>query len=377
MQIEAMKVSDLMQDPANARAHPARNLEAVRSSLARFGQQKPIVVRKDGTVVAGNGTLVAAISLGWDTVDAVVTDLHGTEATAYGIADNRTAELAEWNDETLTDLLGSLKDEGVDLGDIGFSDAELDQMIRDGEPEPEITEDDVPEPPADPITQPGDLWTLGEHRVLCGDSTKPEDVDRLGESFDLCMTDPPYGADIQYDTHDDSQDALAGLIAGFFPIALDRCTTVALTPGINNLFSYPKPNWVLCWFYGAGTGRSPWGFTAWQPFPVWGKDPKLAAGEGCHPDGFQFMMSREDMDTNREIEHACPKPPSVWSRFMERLTNKKTKTVYDPFCGSGTTIIVCEQRGLTCYGMEISPAYCDVIVARWEALTGRKAERNG
>lgn len=371
---ETVSVDSLVLDPSNVRKHDQRNLDAIKASLLRFGQQHPIIVNGDGVVIAGNGRLMAMKSMGWQNARIVKTDLKGAEATAFAIADNRTAELAEWDDDGLAQTLAALQnDDSIDHLAAGFTDAEIEALIDEVSPDVEIVEDEVPEPPVDPVTKPGDLWILGDHRLLCGDCTKPEDVDRLGSSFDLCMTDPPYGADIQYDTHDDSQDALAGLIAGFFPIAIDRCKNVALTPGINNLFAYPKPDWVLCWFYGAGTGRSHWGFTAWQPFPVWGKDPKLSAGEGCHPDGFQWMMSREDMDENREIEHACPKPPSVWARFMERLTNKKTKTVYEPFCGSGTTIIVCEQAGLLCYGIEISPAYCDVIVQRWEALTGGKA----
>lgn len=378
LQIETVPVESLTLDPANARKHDQRNLDAIVASLKRFGQQHPIIVNTDGIVVAGNGRVMAARSMGWETIRILRTDLTGIDATAFAIADNRTAELASWDDDALTQTLVALQnDEEYDHLVAGFSDDEIQSLVDDVIGTPEVVEDEVPEPPADPITQPGDLWIMGDHRLLCGDCTKVDDVDRLGSSFDLCMTDPPYGADIQYDTHDDSQDALVGLIKGFFPIAIDRCKTVALTPGINNLFAYPKPDWVLCWFYGAGTGRSPWGFTAWQPFPVWGKCPKLASGEGCHPDGFQWMMSRDDMDTNREISHACPKPPSVWARFMERLTNKKTKTVYEPFCGSGTTVVVCEKMGLSCYGIEISPAYCDVIVQRWENMTGQKAVRDG
>jgi DNA modification methylase len=128
----------------------------------------------------------------------------------------------------------------------------------------------------------------------------------------------------------------------------------------------------MCWFYGAGTGRTPFGFTTWQPILVYGKDPKLVAGEGCHPDGFQYMMTRDDASENRELNHACPKPLSVWRRFIERMSNKNTELLYEPFCGSGTTLIAAEQLGRTCYGMEISPQYCEVICQRWEKLTGER-----
>jgi len=211
-----------------------------------------------------------------------------------------------------------------------------------------------------------DAPTPAAHRLMCGDSTNPDDVAKVmdGERAQLCMTDPPYGADIQYDTHDDTQDALEGLIAGFFPLAEKHCDLIALTSGINNIWLYKKPDWMLCWFYGAGTGRSPWGFTAWQPILVFGKDPKLSAGEGCHPDGFQFMMSKDDAAQNRELDHACPKPTSVWVRFMERLSNKRTRVVYEPFSGAGTTIVASEINGLVCRAMEISPGYVAVTLER-------------
>lgn len=205
-----------------------------------------------------------------------------------------------------------------------------------------------------------------EHRLMCGDSTSPADVAAVmdGEHAQLCFTDPPYGADIQYDTHDDTQDALERLIAGFFPLADQVSDLVALTPGINNMRLYQRPDWVLCWFYGAGTGRSPWGFSAWQPILVFGKDPKLAAGEGCHPDGFSKPMSPEDAKENKGLAHACPKPAKTWAFFMDRLSNKKTRIVYEPFSGAGTTIVAAEMNGIICRAIEISPGYAAVALQR-------------
>jgi len=375
MKIERITLDALTCDPANARKHDKRNLDAIKGSLQRFGQQHPIIVDAAGVIRAGNGRFMAMRALGWSECDIVRSDLKGSEATAFAIADNRTAELAAWDDDALAQQLAALQieDELLALA-TGYDAKEIAALALDAS---ELVEDEVPEPPADPITKPGDLWLLGDHRLLCGDSTKAEDVARVmdGETADLCMTDPPYGADIKYATHNDTQDALVGLIARFFPLAQKHARLLALTPGINNIWHYTRPDWVLCWFYGAGTGRSPWGFTAWQPILVWGKDPKLAHGEGCHPDGFQFMMSKSDATENRALDHACPKPLSVWCRFMERLSHKKSRLVYEPFCGSGTTLIAAEQLGRTCYGMEISPAYCDVIVKRWETLTGKQATR--
>jgi len=378
----AIEVSKLTLDPKNARKHDRRNLDAIKASLVKFGMRQPIVVQRAGDALivrAGNGRLQVAKELGWSHLPAVVFDENDDEAIAYAIADNRTAELAEWDWDVLTEHLLTQQEMGQDLEMLGFDSEMLSEIGVNIEKSPrvEIVEDEIPEPPGDPITKPGDLWLLGDHRLLCGDSTKAEDVERLmaGAKADLCLTDPPYGADIQYATHNDTQDALIKLIKGFFPLARKYAALIGLTPGINNVFLYEKPDWMLCWFYAAGTGRTPWGFSAWQPVIVWGKDPKLANGEGAHPDGYNWPMSKADAEERKTIAHACPKPVSSWAKWIERLSNEKTQTLYDPFCGSGTTLIAAEQLGRKCYGMEISPRYCDVIVGRWEKLTGKTAVR--
>jgi len=370
-------ISDLTPYERN----PRKNDEAVKkvaASLERFGLVKnSVVVDEDMVLITGHTTLKAMQSLGWTACPAVtqVFGLTEEEKRAYRIADNKLGELAEWDLELLALELDDLKVLDFDLDQTGFDDKELGKILDTSK---EASEDDY-EPPVEIETsiQRGDLFRLGRHRLLCGDSTSAEDVGRLmgGVKADLCMTDPPYGADIQYATHDDTQDALVGLIAGFFPLAEKYSDVIALTPGIANIWHYKKADWVLCWFYAVGTGSTPWGFSAWQPVLVWGKDPKLATGEGRHPDGFQYMMSRDDAHENKCLGHACPKPLSVWRRFIERLSNKKTELIYDPFTGSGTTLIACEQLGRTCYGMEISPQYCQVIIDRWEKLTGQKAEK--
>jgi ParB-like chromosome segregation protein Spo0J len=178
MNIETIKIKDLSNDPSNVRKHDDRNLDSIKASLQRFGQQKPIVVDGKGIVVAGNGTLDAAKSLGWKDIEIVRTELVGADAVAYAIADNRTAELAIWDDDALAQTLASLKlDESIDEAITGFTDQEIDELI--GKSFGDIEEDEVPELPEEAITQVGDLWLLGEHRLLCGDSTSEEDVARL------------------------------------------------------------------------------------------------------------------------------------------------------------------------------------------------------
>mgnify|MGYP003640027143 CR=1 FL=1 len=175
MKIEKRGVAELTQDPRNARSHDGKNIEAIKRSLQEFGQQKPIVVNTTGEVVAGNGTLAAAVDLGWDKIAVVETDLVGSSATAYAIADNRTAELAAWDDDALAETLASLQnDESIDELITGFSEKEIEEII--GNASGDIEEDEVPELPEEAITQVGDLWLLGAY-YECEDCGKRYDYD--------------------------------------------------------------------------------------------------------------------------------------------------------------------------------------------------------
>ena len=373
MNIERVPIESLVGDPANVRKHDQKNLDAIKGSLARFGQQKPVVVGAHNVVIAGNGTVAAALSLGWKEIAIVRSELIGPDATAYAIADNRTAELATWDNDALAQQLAAIQINDEDLARAtGFDAREIERLSKGNE----VVEDEVPEPPADPITKPGDLWILGEHRLLCGDSTKADDVERLmaGAKADLCLTDPPYGLGDttseknNYNEYDDSRINLIKTISGFFPLAKSVAKCVVFTPGNGNTSLYESPTWTMAWFTPAGVGRGPWGFCCWQPILCYGKDPKLAKGKGCHPDALTHTEASE------KLGHPCTKPIKLWCWLMER-TSEKGETIYEPFGGSGTTLIAAEQLGRKCYGMEISPQYCDVIVKRWETLTQRKAVR--
>jgi len=194
----AVPVETLSLDPANARQHNARNLESIRRSYERFGQQKPIVVDADGKVIAGNGQLEAAKALGWTQIAAIRTDLQGAEATAFGLADNRTSDLAEWDEQALAALIADLQAEDAALlVATGFSEADINSILEP--PTPPADLDRVPAPPDQATTQRGDLWILGEHRLLCGDSASAEDLDRLldGAMVQLVNTDPPYNVRVE------------------------------------------------------------------------------------------------------------------------------------------------------------------------------------
>jgi DNA modification methylase len=382
MNLVRKAIADLHLDPANARLHPERNRAAIQASLKRFGQQKPIVITPAGMVIAGNGTLEAARAIGWTEIDCVVSDLDGIERTAFGIADNRTSELAAWDDTVLTELLDHLKHEGFDLDDAGFTDAELDDMLKAEQEPADIEEDEVPEPPADPVTKPGDLWLLGEHRLLCGDSTKAEDVERLmdGAKAHLILTDPPYGVDYEGITNDDAA-GLPKLLAGAFQNA-----DAIMQPGACYYVCHPD---VHAYEF-VGAIRSVEWKQARPPVVLWIKDRFVLGRGDYHSQSEPILYGWKKGAAHHAVadrsqsnvwefprpasadDHPTMKPVGLFARALQNSTNQKA-IVYDPFLGSGTTLVAAEQLGRKCYGMEISPAYCDVIVNRWEALTGKKA----
>ena len=371
----AIPIGKLNPDPHNARLHDQRNVEAIRASLAEFGQRKPVVVQKRGRIIrAGNGTLEAARALGWTHLAVVTEDDDDATATAFGIADNRTAELASWDDAKVAALLAEFEPELAAA--TGFDQAEIDRLVAEANGTAEVEEDDVPEPPANPVTKTGDVWTLGRHRVVCGDCRDAGAWPDIDDA--VCLTDPPYGlgrvkasGKNDYDQHVDSRQNLEALAAAWLPIARSRCATVVFSPGITNLWIYPEADWVLSWFYGGGQLLSSWGFNCWQPFIAYGRDPSLATGHGGRPDAVNMNTPANAA----EIDHPCPKPLALWGWFMKRLSFATHDVFVDPFIGSGTTLIAAEQLDRTCYGVEISPAYCDVVCQRWEALTGQKATR--
>jgi len=391
MAVETVPVDSLHLDPANVRKHDERNIDSIRASLSRFGQQHPIIVSPEGVVIAGNGRLQAMRSLGWKECRVVRTDLKGPEAVAFAIADNRTAELAEWDDDALAQTLAALQnDESIDHLAAGFTDDEIQKIIDESLGSPEVVEDEIPEPPADPITKPSDLWRLGEHRLLCGDSTKAEDVERVmgGEKAAAVMSDPPYGVDYVGKTkdalvvHNDGADGLADLLDRSLGNAFEHC----LPGGAWYIAAPPGPP-----FADFATALGSRGI--WRQTIVWVKDSMVLGRSDYHyrheavfygwkPGAAHKELPDRKQTTVWEIprpkasrEHPTMKPVAIYERMINNSTSVGS-LILDPFLGSGTTLIAAEQLGRKCYGIEISPAYCDVIVERWEKLTGKKAERD-
>src|SRR5438093_1381508 len=201
--IKRVPLASLHLDPSNARTHGPENLEAIVGSLKRFGQAEPLVVQAgSGRVIGGNGRLVAMKQLGWTDCDVVELEVDDLKATALGIALNRTSELASWNEETLVKLLQELESQDA-LDGVGYSPQDIDALLAEldagAELEGQCDEDEVPEPPEEPVTRPGDIWILGKHRLLCGDSGSVEDLDRLldGARIQFVNTDPPYNVKVE------------------------------------------------------------------------------------------------------------------------------------------------------------------------------------
>ena len=404
----AVPIDTLHPDPANARKHSDRNLDAIKGSLAKFGQRKPIVVQKDGMIVrAGNGTLAAAKALGWSEIAAVLVDEGDVEATAYAIADNRTAELATWDDDVLASLLHGLEqDDDFDHLLTGFSDAEIGKMQPpvDGLADP----DEIPPVPDEPVARPGDLWLLGEHRLLCGDATSADDVARLldGTAPEMLVTDPPYGVSLDMEWRDRAgKNALGPAESSYMQRAegysnttisgdtiADWSRAFALVPSLRVAYVWHASSFSV----DVGAGLREIGFDLRQQI-IWRKPHFVLSRthyhyqtEPCwyavrHGKTSAWLGSRDQSNlwdapspkqlmagSNEEkFDHPTQKPLLCMERPVE---NHDFPEVYEPFSGSGTTLIACERRRRRCFAMEIDPKYVDVAVKRWESFTGGTAE---
>jgi DNA modification methylase len=408
MKLETVPLGAISPDPANVRKHSAKNIDAIKASLRRFGQQKPIVVDAKGIVLAGNGTLAAARDLGWKEIQIVRTELTGTQATAFGIADNRSAELAEWDDK-LGEVLASLEAEDFPLAEIGFDEADLAELV--GEPEPSDADADPQIDKAEELrakwgVELGQVWQLGNHRLLCGDSTNRIDVEKLmnGEKADMCFTSPPYalGKSVSlsgnkvmsakgnaYDNHKDDSHSWMGLMDGWWTASLD----------------YISHAWIINIQPLAGNKRD---LMRWindrvdrlVDIATWDKGhaaPQMAAG--VMSSRFEWVIALGRDGASRSIPlsswqgtvqnvyegppqrsndysdlHAATMPIHLPLWAIGTLCDR-SRLIYEPFCGTGTTIIACEQLARACRAMEISPAYVAVTIQRWADATGKEPRK--
>lgn len=371
--IETRLVADLIPYAANSRTHSDAQVAQIAASIREFGWTNPILIDGENTIIAGHGRLMAARKLGLEEVPAIILDhLSKAQQRALVIADNQLALNAGWDIDMLKAEIEDLKLEDFDLGLLGFDDKFLDGLL---EPEPTeglTDEDAVPEVPEQPKTVLGDVWVLGNHRLMCGDSTSIDAVEKLmGNSKPILMlTDPPYGIGYEYVGHDDSSsEGNDQLCSDVFALAPD---SKVYTPGLMNLRRelnrFPKAK-VAVWhkkFAAAGNGLG--GASTWEPIII--ESPMAAS---LRNDVLQIMTERHFVGGKslREL-HSCPKPVALYRELLQSFS-RSGDGVYEPFCGSGTTLIACEAENRSCFGMEITPAYCDVIIKRWQEFTGKQA----
>jgi site-specific DNA-methyltransferase (adenine-specific) len=369
MKLENLRIADLTPDPQNARQHDDKNLKAIMGSLKEFGQRKPIVITEAGTIVAGNGTVEAAKRLGWLDIEVVRVPSDWTDAQvkAFAIADNRTAELANWNQEVLTSQLLELEAEGWELAEFGFEAFELPDEDKP------IIEDEIPESAPSRVAL-GDIWQLGNHRLGCLDATSESSLKSLVlEQVDMIYTDPPYG--IEHSGKGITGDAKGN---DFGEILGDSDLSAAKDVYQITKDKYPKASHV---FWGANYFASAvddgYGWIVWdkQREGETFSGAELAfVNKGVKVNVFRHqwhgMIKASERGQSRV--HPTQKPIALASWVFDNYG--KPKTVLDFFGGSGSTLIACEQTNRTCYMMELDPKYCDVIIERWEKLTGQKAE---
>lgn len=405
-------IASLREDPKNARAHGEKNLDAIKASLSAFGQQKPIVVTADGTVIAGNGTLRAATALGWTHLACVVTDLAADAARGFALADNRTAELAEWDVVQLQETLASLPSDLSGL--VGWDENEMRRVAREAEMAVRALSadgdaDDVPATPAVATTRPGDLYVLGEHRLICGDSTHPAVVARVldGDAPKLMLTDPPYGVSLDMEWRDRAGfNALGPAQPSYMRGEDHRTTSISgdtradwseafeLVPSLDTAYVWHASAFTI----EVGLGLRRIGFDLKQMI-TWLKPHFTLSRQNYHwqtepawyarkPGATRFIGSRDQSTVwpaaspkalmsgggEEKFDHPTQKPIAVYVRPIENHL-APGETFYEPFGGSGTAIAAAEQTSTRCRAIELDPKFCDVIVARWEKLSGKKAER--
>lgn len=396
MEVEYLALGDLEPFSRNPKKHPESQLEQIKASMQEFGWTNPILTSEDNMIVAGHGRYEAAKQLGFEKVPVINIGLPYEKAVAYVIADNRLAEIAEQDDEQLASLLQEI-DSGLYTA-IGFSEDEIDELLTGIEAgiQEDIVEDEPPEVDEEnePITQIGDIWQLGNHRLMCGDSTDTADVSKLmdGALCNLVITDPPYnvsyvgktadGLTIENDemSNEDFYKFLLKVYSNLYEFSNDGAGIYVFhadTEGINfrkaMIDSGYKLSQCCIWVKNSMVmGRQDY---HWQHEPVlvgW----KPTAGHNWYSDRKQTTVWEFNRPTSSQ-DHPTMKPIELVAYPLQN-SSRKGDAVLDLFGGSGSTMMACEQTGRTNYSMELDPKYCDVIIQRYVNFTGdNEIIRNG
>ena len=394
--IEPWPTTRLIPYARNARTHSPEQVAQIAASIVEFGFTNPILAGSDGVIVAGHGRLAAAQKLGLATVPVVVLDhLTPTQRRALIIADNRIAENAGWDEALLRIEMADLQDADFDLSLTGFDADALAELMAGDEPQGEGQTDDdaVPDVAETPVSRPGDVWVLGGHRLLCGDSTVAESYDRVldGEPVDMVFTDPPYNVNYANSAKDKMRGKDRAILNDNLGDDFYDFLLAALTPtvahcrgGIYVAMSSSELDVLQAAFRAAG-GK-------WSTFIIWAKNT-FTLGRADYqrqyepilygwPEGAQrhWCGDRDQGDVwnikkpQKNDLHPTMKPVELVERAI-RNSSRPGNVVLDPFGGSGTTLIAAEKSGRLARLIELDPKYADVIVRRWQDWTGKQATR--
>ena len=393
--VELWPIERLRPYERNPRTHSEAQVDQIAASMVEFGWTNPILIDENAGILAGHGRLLAARKLGLDEVPVIRFEhLSEAQKRAYLIADNQLALQAGWSEDLLAAELAWLRDESFDLDLIGFDAMELERLlaIADGETGSDGAEDEVPEPPEDPVSKPGDLWVLGNHRLLCGDATLLADVERVlgGQLADMTFCDPPYNVDYANTPKDKLRgkhrpilnDNLGG---GFETFLLDACTNIlAVTKGAVYVCMSSSELHTLQRAFAAAGGK-------WSTFVIWAKST-FTLGRADYQRQYEPILygwkdgadhywcgARDQGDVwffdkpARNDLHPTQKPVALVERAI-RNSSKSRDIVLDPFGGSGSTLIASEKAGRQARLIELDPKYVDVVIRRFQDFCGRVVE---
>lgn len=424
LHVKYRPIADLIPYANNARTHSDEQVAQIAASIKEFGWTNPILIDGENGIIAGHGRLLAAMKLKQDEVPTIeLSGLSDAQKRAYILADNKLAQNAGWDNDLLGIELGGLADEGFDLSLIGFNELELRGLL---EPMEGLTDPDaVPDAPEIAVTQPGDVWLLGKHRLVCGDSTNADDVAKLmaGGVADLCFTSPPYAQQRDYKAEISDWDALMNGVFSILPVKAGAQVLVNLGlvhegGRVNSYWDawleymttceWPLFGWYV-WDQGSGMpgnwngrlapshefvfhfAKKPSQSSKWvdkKPGNI--KANNSTKGAFRQKDGSlkpvysgqAYAQPTKVADSvirvNRAPSESAGKghPAMFPVALCEYIYNSYAKAgdaIYEPFAGGGTSFIACEKFGAACHGLELSPTYCDVIVKRWEDFTGETA----
>ena len=394
LKIEHIPVDQLVPYVRNARTHSESQVSQIAGSIAEFGFVNPILVGDDNVIIAGHGRLMAAHKMRLENVPVIfLSHLSELQRRALVLTDNKLAENAGWDEDLLRLELEALQAEDFDLELTGFDFDEIDRLLNaDIEPAGNTDDDDVPETPEEPISKPGDLWLLGNHRLLCGDATVLGDVERVldGGLADLTFCDPPYNVDYAggASRKTDRRIENDNLGNAFEAFLYDACVNIVSVTkgGIYICMSSSELHTLQKAFVEAG-GH-------WSTFIIWAKN-RFTLGRSDYQRQYEPILygwkegtdhfwcgARDQGDVwfidrpHKNDLHPTMKPVALVERAV-RNSSKSRDTVLDPFGGSGTTLIACEKAGRSGRLIEMDPKYADVIVKRWQEFTGLKATLDG